>query len=225
MVELGDVLSSLISGLIKARASADQQTAIIAETYKANPLLEGLSVPRIRIPELIIDMPFVIEGHSPEKSGVLDDPKKIVSAIQPDLVSLLSQSKMNISSEPVKTFSSSLSSKLEKLKQSGGQISKESIIRCVQETIDANLIKTKIPITDSERENILKEIPSKVAAISLVEQPVGPDVQTNIRTADVKNLADNTNVVRLKITMKEEGLEWAVRKDESGNVQRTLQPE
>jgi hypothetical protein len=47
----------------------------------------------------------------------------------------------------------------------------------------------------------------------------------NIKTADVKEQASSTSVVRLKITLKEEGLEWATKASEAGGVVRTLQPE
>lgn len=45
-----------------------------------------------------------------------------------------------------------------------------------------------------------------------------------VETAEVKELASGTSVVRLKITLRE-GLEWAVRASDSGGVLRTLQVE
>jgi len=49
--------------LVHARRMADEETAAVAEYYKDNPLLEGMSLPRVRVPQLTIDMPITIDGH------------------------------------------------------------------------------------------------------------------------------------------------------------------
>jgi hypothetical protein len=226
MADLGDLLGSLMSGLIRARQVADEQTAALAEYYKSNPLLEGLSIPRIRIPELTIDLPFLIEGNTEGESGAMSEPKIILAAVESQLKQSLANKDIKINANNFhKEFISQVSSQLDSIKQSGTPIMKESISRSVQDAFTNTLAKMKVTMTASEKENVIKDLVSKVSAVSIAKLPIPPTIAANVKTADVKERSSDTNVVRLKITMKEEGLEWAVRSNQSGGVERTLQPE
>jgi len=225
MADLGDLLGSLMSGLIRARRVADEQTAALAEYYKDNPLLEGLSVPRIRVPELIIDMPFLIEGHVEGQSSEMADPNEIANAVGMQLKSNLDKKKLKVSNVEQKTFVEQVKNQLTTLKQSNTPIQKENIARRVQDILNDTFVKTKVNLTASEKESISNDIRSKVSEVSLTKAPLTPSIVANIKTEDVKEKSSDTNVVRLKITLKEEGLEWAVQSDSSGGVKRTLQPE
>lgn len=50
MSELSEVLGALMISLVHARRLADEETAAVAEYYKDHPLLEGMSLPRVRVP-------------------------------------------------------------------------------------------------------------------------------------------------------------------------------
>ena len=116
MADLGDLLGSLMSGLIRARRMADEQTAALAEYYKDNPLLEGLSVPRIRIPELIIDMPFLIENQVEGEIGEMDDPKKIAGAAESQIKETSSKNNIEINPAFHKSFVEEVKSQLDFVK-------------------------------------------------------------------------------------------------------------
>jgi len=225
MADLGDLLGSFMSGLIRARRMADEQTAALAEYYKGNPLLEGLSVPRIRIPELTIDLPFIIENHSEGEKGEMNDPKKIIS----EAISVVNSyfSKLEIKSNPtfLKAFTNEAENQLTTLRQSGLPLMKESIVRIVQNSISETISKTQTPFTTSQRDEIAKALRERISQVSIIKEPTSSSIAANIKTSDVKEKSSVTNVVRLKITLKEEGLEWATQASESGGVIRTLQPE
>jgi hypothetical protein len=225
MADLGDLMGSLMSGLIRARRIADEQTAALAEYYKTNPLLEGLSVPRIRIPELTIDMPLLIEDYAGGEVGQIEGPAKIATAAESQLKSTSSRNNIKINADLQKAFVSQVKSRVMQVKQSGGPVTRETVVRSVQDAFSDALIKTKSTLTASERETIAKDLRAKVSAIGIAKEPVTPSIVANIKTADVKERASDANVVRLKITMKEEGLEWAIQASESGGIVRTLQPE
>jgi len=59
--ELGEILGSVMTALVQARKIADMETAALAEFYKEHPLLEGMSLPRVRVPEMTLDVPVIIE--------------------------------------------------------------------------------------------------------------------------------------------------------------------
>ena len=225
MADLGDLLGSLMSGLIRARRMADEQTAALAEYYKDNPLLEGLSVPRIRIPELTIDMPLLIEDHVEGEIGEMEDPTKIAAAAESQLKSTLSKNNIQINPVFHEMFVDKVKNQLEMVKQSSTPIMKETVVRCVYGAFADALTKTKTILTASEKETIARDLRAEVSTVSITKEPVASSIVANIKTADVKERASNASVVRLKITLKEEGLEWATQASESGGVVRTLQPE
>lgn len=225
MADLGDILGSLMIGLIRARRMADEQTAVLAEYYKTNPLLEGLSVPRIRIPEVTIDMPVLIENQIGGQSGEMADPAKIAEAAGAQLKATLAKNNIKISPTLNSAFLEEVNKQLLSVKQTGTPIMKETIARSVQGALATTLINSKTTLTAKEKEIIATDLRDKISTVGIAKEPVASSIVANIRTADVKEQASTTSVVRLKVTMKEEGLEWATQASESGGVVRTLQPE
>lgn len=225
MADLGDLLGSLMSGLIRARRMADEQTAALAEYYKSIPLLEGLSVPRIRIPELIIDMPFLIDNDLEGEKGEMEDPTKIASALDAQLESILA--KNDIKPSPIfrKTFAEEVNNRLTLIQKTRAPIMEETIARCVQDAFTATLEKSKTSLTDKHRETIVMDLRAKASTVGIAKKSVPPSIVANIKTSDVKEQASPSSVVRLKITLREEGLEWATQASESGGVKHTLQVE
>lgn len=225
MADLGELLGSLISGVIRARRMADEQTAALAEYYKDNPLLEGLSVPRIRIPELTIEMPMLIENNVEGQSGEMEDPAKIATEADNQLKTTIARNNIRINPTFHKAFITEVKNQLDLTKQRGTPVMKETVARDVQEAFKSTLTKTRTPIDAASKETITKDLRARVSTTGISRGTVPPGVLANIRTSDIKERASTSTVVRLKITLKEEGLEWAVKADESGGVVRTLQPE
>jgi hypothetical protein len=225
MADLGSLLGSLMTGVIRARRMADEQTAALAEYYKDNPLLEGLSVPRIRIPELTIEVPMLIENHVEGQSGEMEYPTKIADAAEEQLKATLSKNNIKVNPTFHEAFLDEVKNQLELAKQTGAPIMKETVARGVQDAFSATLTKTKTTLTATDQIAVARDLRAKVSTVGIAKGPIPPSIVANIKTADVKERASNTSVVRLKITLKEEGLEWAIKSSESGGVVRTLQPE
>lgn len=227
MADFGDILGSLMCGLIRARRMSDEQTAVLAEYYKNNPLLEGLSVPRIRIPEFTIDMPFLIEDYVSGDIGEMRSPENIADIAQSLLKEILSTGTgdIKIDSEFHKIFIDELKKELVVIKQSNIPVMREAVARCVQVAISNTLSIKGINFTPLQRDKIVKDLRDKIAKESIIKDPTPPGVMINIKTAYIKEQASATSVTRLKITLKEEGLEWSVQASETGGIVRTLQPE
>lgn len=225
MADLGELLGTLMVGIIKARRMADEQTAVLAEYYRTNPLLEGLSVPRIRIPELTIDLPFLIEEQTEGNAGQMEDPAKISDGVQTQLKATLAKNNIQLEPEVLQHFGSEVENQLKFAKQGDVPIMKETIARGVQNAFANSLAKTQSKLTSSEKEIIARELRAHVAATGVAREPTPPGLAANAKTAQVKDQASKESVARLRITLKEEGLEWAVQTNEAGGVTRTLQPE
>ena len=225
MADLGSLVGSLMVGILRARRMADEQTAALAEYYKQNPVLEGISVPRIRIPELSIELPVIIEDVIEGETGKMEDPKKIADAITQHMKTTLAKSNLKVRPAFQDAFVRDLTAQLTSLEKIKAPVTKESVVRIVQTTFADALSKTKTTIEGSQRETIAAELRNFITTIELTTKPRDPSLVANIKTADVKEKASATTVVRLRVTLKEEGLEWATQSDSSGGVIRTLQPE
>ena len=225
MADLGDLIGSLMCGLVRARRMADEQTAALAEYYKSTPLLEGLSVPRIRIPELTIDMPFLINGYTSGSEGRIQSPAKIAAAANARLTATLARNKVKLSASFHKEFIHEIKDQLTAIQQSGKPMMEEAVARTVQNAFANTMARNPSTKTGLDRNTIANDLRGEVSRVAVLSEPVAPGVTANITTADVKEQSSAATAVRLRLTLKEEGLEWAVQSSENGGVVRTLQPE
>ncbi|MGB4660318.1 MAG: hypothetical protein WBI07_14160, partial [Mobilitalea sp.] len=65
----------------------------------------------------------------------------------------------------------------------------------------------------------------EVSKMCVVKEVITPKLMTTVNTSAVKENASSSTVVRLKITLKEEGLEWSTQSNEAGGTINTLQVE
>lgn len=61
MPRLNEILGALMADIASARHIADQHTLLLAKRYREDPLLRSMSIPRIRLPEVVVDLPLLIE--------------------------------------------------------------------------------------------------------------------------------------------------------------------
>lgn len=251
MIDLGETIGALMSGILRARRIADEHTAGLAEYYKQHPLLEGLSVPRIRIPELIIDMPIIVTEHHESVSGEMADPETIAEAVIKQVKTSLSE----FEKTPPTAFFSALRQKMTKLlaaekdKCQGGKkensasssdknedanpeesqkptrsISRETIVRIIQTALLESLENAEIILNGEEKASIAKDIRDVVSEVSHVAEAQGPKIIPDVITSKIKEITDD-HLIRLKVTFREEGLEWFAQVSENGEVLHTLHTE
>lgn len=225
MAELGDIVGALMAGLLRARCIADEQTAALAERYRDNPLLEGLSVPRIRIPELVIDMPILIEDFQDGERAEMVSPEKIIDFVFSRIKLAMSGFKKKIPAAFHESFTAEAERRLLLLQRQPAAMTREAVVRVVQGAFSVGVSKSGMVLEKAEFEQVAKDIRLAITELGLLKESVNPKIIPNIKTSEVKERATAASVVRLKVTFKEEGLEWAVQASEDGGVARTLQPE
>ncbi|MDU0353318.1 hypothetical protein RS130_04680 [Paraglaciecola aquimarina] len=231
MSELSEILGAVMISLVHARRLADEETAAVAEYYKDNPLLEGMSLPRVRVPELTIDMPVTFEQHVPAKDAELDSTSNIHKA-------LMEQFKQSLDDEDIlsktKSFQSTFDKEsklaLEKLadiqRTGGSRITREALLRSIDDayakSLKKNIANKEIPFEKTQIVN--KSIRHKLSQVALKSSSSPQSLVTNATTSSVKESANAANSVRLQITLREEGLEWATS-SQDGKIKNRLQPE
>ena len=70
--KLGDVIGAMLADVAKARVRADVEALRIAEAYSRDPLLKHLSVPRFRLPDMVVDLPVLVSGVDASASVLFD---------------------------------------------------------------------------------------------------------------------------------------------------------
>lgn len=223
--DLGAILGSLMSGVIQARRISDEQTAELAEYYRENPLLEGLTVPRIRIPELVIDLPLLVEDFIDGEAAKTESPKIISEKATKELLAKAKLHNIDLPNGFKAKFKAEIVELITKMNETGAPMVKENIIRNVQKALANQLKAHDVKLTRRQKILISKSIRDSLTVENIGKKPIAAAIKSNIKTADVKEKSSNANVVRVKVTFKEEGLEWATRESEGGGTKQTLQAE
>jgi hypothetical protein len=76
---LTDVLGALVSGVAHARSVADSEVMNIARMYRRHEYLRGLTVPRLRVNKVVIELPVLLDRVLPAESARLNSPEKVAT--------------------------------------------------------------------------------------------------------------------------------------------------
>ncbi|MET1256281.1 hypothetical protein [Aliikangiella maris] len=229
MADLDDFLGMILSGVSHARRISDEESANIAEHYKENPLLAGMSVPRLRIPELIIDIPVLIESHQEKQANELRPKELIVKDL---LTSLNESAKQEKDFNPSKAFLNEYQKtmlveleKLNKFSRAGKLISKETVGR-VSERIFIQLVrKNKLKLSVESTRDVQRNLRHDARDAAFERQAGISKLNVNVITSEIKDKSTPANSARIKLTLREEGLEWGVIEHDDGSTSNLLSPE
>lgn len=230
MTEFGQILGTLVSSLAHARRIADEETAIIAEYYKDNPLLQGMSVPRVRVPELKLDLPILFKSYEQGTAPVLEEDSTIVHTIMDTLESSVATTEVNLDKRLPTIMEKYLQDDLRKFRVAinpGSKIQREHIARIadnafLQAAKDFNLT-TQLPASTLGK--ISSALRKAARETAFKEDPTPSQLEASIITSEVKEQAAAGNVVRLQLFVKEEGLEWDIIRHDDGTTTSRLSPE
>ncbi len=226
--DFGQLLGTLLTSLVHARRIADEETAAVAEYYRSSPLLEGMSLPRIRVPELVIDLPLLVEQHQPGEADVPNDSETVRKAVIKELDVILNREKLSVSDDFKKQLDLEIRAGL---KNTGSASPDRGAYReTMSRTVDAALKNTVARLSGEGLSSVQikllsAELRRKAGEMALKKTGVPSKILASIITSEVKEKAGANNVTRLKIILREEGLEWSVGENADGTVKQILTPE
>jgi hypothetical protein len=227
MSDLGVLLGALISGVVHARRIADEESAAIAEHYKDNPLLSGMSIPRIRVPEVSIDIPMLIEAQDEGEADQIADADTIKNAVREELKASLFREGLSMSDKELQDFDTAFGQQLNKVAvPSVYRSPREAVIRAAEDAFSAT-VKKKI-VTDgtlAASGRVVSNLRFSASGSALKKVGRSPQIGASILTAEVKDKSSHANVSRMTLTLKEEGLEWSIGQNDDGTMTRKLTPE
>ena len=239
MAKLSDFLGGLASGICDARVNSDIQSLKIAEEYAKNDLLKHFSVPRMRIDKVELNIPVAVDNlvektqriyqpidnqrfaaktyqqvlKSLSVTSLPNEVSKNLRAAIADHVNLLeAKIKVNQTEDSLEEFSDSIAIKTLEIADTVQLANKR------KKATKAELTKLQTN-TASELKAVLKEeivFKKEVSVLDAVHVIVEADRLREIRPE---------NVIMIKMTISEQGMEWINMEDKEGKIVNKLMPE
>jgi hypothetical protein len=249
MANLQDYLGTLVASVNQARVLADIESANIAEQYAQHNLLKHFSIPRMKMQNVEFTIPIAIENveTSEPKDYQPIDNKTFVSQAYDELINVYQvRSFDRTSSVQIRRELFKEADELERRLKSGVKV--DIALKDFSDKIAEKALAIKTPtivtkplsganITSKEADRAeasmtltRDEVSRKI--ISRMQPSIQPkEMQRNIENANVIVEASrlkeqkSENMVFIKMTVMEEGMEWHTIEGENGESRSKLLPE
>lgn len=221
MPKLGEVIGALLSDVARARVRADAEAMRIASAYSGDPLLKHLPVPRFRLPEVVIDLPVLVDGvdepdkDSPPWPSSAAEEQEIREAARTQIV----KSGVRLTPRQIASASAAPARRARELYETGTLPlrSPEWVAREMGAALAAAVDRsTERDLSPRQLEAISSL--GKVSMQPLVAKRLvpPPSVDVVLASAAIKENADNANVVNIRLTISEDAFEVVDRDDGEG---------
>ena len=231
MPNLNEYLGGIFNSITRARAMADAQTVQIAEQYAQHDLLRHFSVPRMRFSDIELTIPVAVDGlaasASLELAPIGNDAFRALVYREATAVIPVKSIPSTIS-QPLSARIAQRTEELAKGIQAGAR--DEAFAAFAKYTTnDVSEIVSASGIADAMRINfgivyerltkILPEVVSGVTETQNVDQLAVVAESYRLREQRPEDL------IYIKMTVSEDGLEWQTIDKGDGTVERKLLPE
>jgi len=235
MPTLNDYLGGLIASLTDARMMADARSVQVAELYAQHDLLRHFPIPRMRIGDITLDVPLAIEGLA-EKIGFQLDPignaefKRIAAR---ELARYIDYTELP--AVPAQKLQLALGPRIDALIEgirSTGDVQKPMLAFAEGATADLFAIGIEAKLHDGKFPDgyAQDEVAKRCFELGLglvtgvVEKPVLEQLTV---IADAARLREQRpeDMLRIRVTVGEDGMEWQTIERDDGTLERRLIPE
>jgi hypothetical protein len=246
MAKLSDFLGGLASSISDARVNSDVQSLRIAQEYLKDDLFKNLSVPRMRIDKVELNIPVAVDGLNEKTQKIYQSINKsvfstkanqqIVKSLTVDIHSI--EVVKNLKAAIDKNLKSTIDYAINKLeiKIREGQKDeglKEFSADLASKTVDfvkffyeENKIKIKAKELNKHKDNIFKDLQTVFKDEIVFKQEVKmlDSVEVIVESNKLKDI-NPQNIIMIKMTIIEQGMEWINMEDKEGNIISKLMPE
>lgn len=227
MTNLGDYLGQLMSEVVMARVQADLETVRVAELYASHPLLRHMAIPRVRLPEIEMEVPVVIagsddprEGESPRGGPTAKDARKQFDKL---LQKHLSTNRVRLSADHRKALTSALDEAMDK-----PDIPVEVAVdtyRFADRLTKAAIGSLSDTIGKEKASAVSKGLDEDARLTLLALRSPPPRISALVETAQVREAGPAESVTRLRLTIREDSMELTTIESEDGTQTTRLVPE
>jgi hypothetical protein len=230
---LGDYLGQLLAEISMARMQADLETIRLAELYASNPLLRTMPVPHMRLPEVELDIPILVqssdgarEGESVRGGARIGDMRL---KFDEQLVIFLSKARVKLSATENTTLRAALEERWE-MTRAPMEISID--VQSVADDLCATTVKVikRLKCFGSGKAEALispsleNEFRDRVRMDFLKLRTSPPRLTVMMTCSDLHAAGASECLARLRLKVAEQGMEWARIESDDGES-FTLVPE
>lgn len=231
MSNLGELLGTLMVSLAKARQIADAETAAMAEWYKTHPLLEGVGVPRVRVPEMVIEVPVLLQSEQPGEPNEIARPDTIAATARAELLASAHRAGLELPSEVMTKAAAEITNRVVDLQAQASlgarSTSREAVVRIAEAAVARAMsdASSEVRVSGDTVRSIIDDVRRRVQDVAEVKPGQPPRINATVMTSEVKEKADPNTITRIRITLREEGLEWGSARASNGALMQRLLPE
>lgn len=224
MTNLGDYLGQLMSEVVIARVQADLESIRVAELYASHPLLRHMPIPRVRLPEIQMDVPVVIDGSGTPRPGEsvrgganIDEGRKRFDKV---LATHLRANKIRLRADQRTALIKALDAEAERLDLP------------VEVSVDTNRLADRLTdaVVTSLGESVSEE---KLGAVRtglkedarltlLALRTAPPRVSASVETSTVREAGPEDKITRIRLTIREESMELTTIEDAGETIERLV---
>jgi hypothetical protein len=224
MSELQDVIGAVVAGLARARRIADEESARLAESYRAEPLLEGLTVPRVRVPDMVVDLPILIEEHVAPTEAVPSPREDVLRGLLDTVKEFGLGQRIDLPPALLSEWKGQLATELGRLDPA--RWSRASVARAALDAlIAARRLQPGFVWTEREARLVELEVERIAARLALKREATPGGLRVSVVSGVIKDRGTPETVTRIRLSLREEGLEWTRVEDAEGGSRARLTPE
>lgn len=212
MLTLGKYIGAVLAEVTNARVLADLESARIAQLYASHPLLAAMPIPRFRLPNVSLDLPFAVENVAPPPTAALFASEMETLRLNIDGVidQELTQIELKLTADSKKRLTAALNRLFDRIKASDSLFAFDAIETSDEAVTTAlAVIKATTPaargMVPSTFESSLR---SQFATEFLKVQSQPSRVMVQVVASKLKELASPQLLTRIRLTISEEGVEW-----------------
>jgi hypothetical protein len=225
MPYLGDYLGQLMAEIAIARMQADLETVRLAEIYAAHPLLKTMAVPRLRLPEVDLELPVLIErveeppAGAPARGGVaLGEMRKKFDDV---LSARLKSARIAMSPTDKRRLKAVLDDRIRAYGQPRDSAISGHLIADELTTEAVHFLQER-PRRPAAEARVGPEFASALSRAVRLEflklRPSPPRLVALVTTAEIQAVDSPESVTRFRVKLNEQGVEWTTI--ESQGVER-----
>ncbi|QLH06427.1 hypothetical protein [Nitrosopumilus ureiphilus] len=233
MVNLNEVIATILSDLALARVQADIESIKIAETYANDPLLKNLSIPRMRLRSVSISLPVAIDKVDERKIAESKKPisrNELLQVTQNSFENTISKRKLSMSRNDSDKIKKSLGRKIILVEKELPWIMNDAVTlsNVISNEVGNKLEDVRVAegkkLTSVELRETIDEIKLDLKrGISNLRRP--PNLEVSVNTGELKNMSPKETLAGFNLTIDEDGMEWSTWESNSGVVKKQLVPE
>lgn len=240
MAKLSDFLGGLISGISDARVNSDLQSLKIAEEYAKDDLLKHFAVPRMRVVNVELNIPVAIDKLLEKNEKVYEpiDNKSFSSKAYRQILYSLEENKL--SNDVSRILRTHIAEQIQILES---KIRVNPIDNPLQEfsnNIALKVIEHVNLIYKGEKRKILEDKKAILNLQNIIDKGLFTSLKDEIKLKSENTILDSLqvivesdklrevkpeNVIMIKMTISEQGMEWIKMENSKGEVINKLMPE